>query len=224
MVEYLVLDFFGTIVSLGSLLDSYKELGRRLQPRAEGDWSPDEFARLYARVLDEYWSRGRTSFTHALVEAARRVGVALDVAEASRLILDVVPQRLMVYRDAVEALTVASTFFAGVAVASDGERSVVEEAIRLKGLDAYIQVVATSDEAGRTKPDPAVIRLALERLGGDPAEAGLIGDSEKDIEAGRRAGVKFKGLVVRRPLRLSASQPDAVACDLVNLVRLASIS
>lgn len=224
MVEYLVLDFFGTIVSLGSLLDSYKELGRRLQSRAEGSWSPDEFARLYARILDEYWSRGRTSFTQALVEAARRVGVPLDVAGASKLILDVIPGRLTVYRDAVEALTMASTLFAGVAVASDGERSVVEEAIRLKGLDAYIQVVATSDEAGTTKPDPAVIRLALERLGGDPSNAGVIGDSEKDLEAGGRAGVKFKGLVVRRPLRLSKTRPDAVACDLVNLVRLASIS
>ncbi len=224
MAEYLVLDFFGTIVSLGSLFDSYKELGRRLQSMGVEALSPDEFARLYARVLDEYWSRGRTSFTEALVEAARRLGVDLGEAEAARLVLEVIPGRLEVYRDAVEALTMASTLFAGVAIATDGERRVVEQAVRLKGLDAYIEAVASSDEVGRTKPDPAVVLLALERLGGEPSKAGVVGDSEKDLEAGERAGVRFKGLVVRRPLRLSSIKPDAVACDLVNLVRVASIS
>lgn len=222
-MDYLVLDFFGTLVSLGSLFESYKELGRRLAGLGAGV-RPEEFARLYARVLDEYWSRGTPSFTRALVDAAGRVGVRLGEGEASRLILEVVPARLEVYRDAIEALTMASTIFAGVAVASDGERAVVEEAIRAKGLDAYIQAVATSDEAGRTKPDPAVVRLALERLDADPGDAGVVGDSEKDLEAAAGAGVKFKGLVVRRPLRLSQARPDAVACDLVNMVRIASIA
>lgn len=224
MVDYLVVDFFGTLVSLGSLVESYKELGRRLRDLGADELEPEEFARLYARILEGYWARGEPSFTRALVEAAGGVGVRLDPAEASRLVLEVIPARLEVYRDAVEALTMASSLFAGVAVASDGERRVIEEAIKLHGLEPYINVVAASDETGRTKPDPSVVLLALSRLGAEAGKAGVVGDSEKDVEAGARAGVRFKGLVVRRPLRLTGVRPDAVACELVNLVRLASLA
>ncbi|WP_460126268.1 HAD family hydrolase [Stetteria hydrogenophila] len=221
-MEYLVLDFFGTVVSLGSLLDSYAALARRLQGLG-AEVEPDAFARLYARVLEGLWRREAAPFTRALVEAAGRVGVRLGEGEARRLVLDVIPRRLTAYRDAVEALAIASTSFEGVAIASEGERGVVEEALRALDLDPYVSAVASSEEAGRAKPDPAVVRLALDRLNAPPEAAGVVGDSEEDLEAGAGAGVGFKGLVVRRPLTLSRARPDAVACDLVNMVRLALV-
>lgn len=51
--------------------------------------------------------------------------------------------------------------------------------------------VVTSAEAGAAKPDPAVFRIALERLGADPKRALHVGDSPEDEQGARAAGMRF---------------------------------
>ncbi len=58
------------------------------------------------------------------------------------------------------------------------------------GLPAeWFEVIVTSDEPIPHKPDPAPVRLALERMGAGPGEAAYVGDSIWDLRAGRGAGV-----------------------------------
>lgn len=52
--------------------------------------------------------------------------------------------------------------------------------------------VVTSAETGVAKPDPAIFRLALERLGVDPGRALHVGDSDADAEGARAAGMRFE--------------------------------
>ncbi|WP_423823827.1 HAD-IA family hydrolase [Salinisphaera sp. SPP-AMP-43] len=49
--------------------------------------------------------------------------------------------------------------------------------------------VIGGDTAGVSKPDPAPILLACERMGVDPARCIYVGDSDRDIAAGRAAGM-----------------------------------
>lgn len=51
--------------------------------------------------------------------------------------------------------------------------------------------VVTSAEAGAAKPDPAIFRLALERLAVAPGRALHVGDSQADEEGARTAGMRF---------------------------------
>jgi putative hydrolase of the HAD superfamily len=51
--------------------------------------------------------------------------------------------------------------------------------------------VVTSAEAGAAKPDPAIFRLALERLGVDPRRTLHVGDSREDEQGARAAGLRF---------------------------------
>ncbi len=53
----------------------------------------------------------------------------------------------------------------------------------------WFDVIVTSDEPIPHKPDPAPVRLALERLRVDSDVASFIGDSVWDLRAGRAAGV-----------------------------------
>ena len=45
------------------------------------------------------------------------------------------------------------------------------------------------DDVSRTKPDPEPLFLACEQIGCAPQQAIYVGDHERDIEAGRRAGM-----------------------------------
>ncbi|ROO28313.1 phosphoglycolate phosphatase [Salinisphaera orenii MK-B5] len=54
--------------------------------------------------------------------------------------------------------------------------------------------VVGGDSAGVPKPDPAPLYLACERIGVAPARCIYIGDSDRDIDAGRAAGMATIGV------------------------------
>lgn len=62
------------------------------------------------------------------------------------------------------------------------------------GLTPYFDAVVTCADTDKHKPDPEPALLCLEKLGVQPSEAVMIGDTTYDILCGKRAGVK-SGLV-----------------------------
>ena len=58
------------------------------------------------------------------------------------------------------------------------------------GLDDCFDYVVTSEEAGADKPDPASFRLAIDKLGVEPVDIWMVGDSLRcDIEGARAFGM-----------------------------------
>lgn len=53
----------------------------------------------------------------------------------------------------------------------------------------YFDLVIGSDTAAERKPSPVPVIYALSRLGAEPREAAIVGDSNYDMEAGKKAGV-----------------------------------
>ena len=82
-----------------------------------------------------------------------------------------------------------------VAVVSNWD---IELRDRLAPLDV---VVVTSAEAGVPKPDPAPLRLAIDRLGVEPARTLHIGDGEADRESAAAAGTAFAPAPIDEALR-----------------------
>jgi histidinol-phosphate aminotransferase len=62
-----------------------------------------------------------------------------------------------------------------------------ERFLRDAGLGGVFQALVTMGEAAAPKPDPAPVRLALERLGVE--RAWMVGDTPDDVRAARAAGV-----------------------------------
>jgi phosphoglycolate phosphatase len=62
--------------------------------------------------------------------------------------------------------------------------------LRDLGLAPLIDAVSGGDSVARRKPDPMHVRDALARIGGQPADAVMVGDNEHDIAAGKAAGLK----------------------------------
>lgn len=82
--------------------------------------------------------------------------------------------------------------------------------LRHCGLTDYVDVVVTSDDVTRHKPDPAPVVEALARLDRPPRGAVFIGDSPFDAMAGRAAGVSTAAALWGPFARadLEAHQPD----------------
>src|SRR5262249_33818398 len=74
-----------------------------------------------------------------------------------------------------------------------------------------IPTKASKDDAGRTKPDPDIVRAALQKAGVRATEALLVGDTPYDIEAARRAGVNTIAL------RCGGFWPDAALRGAVDI-------
>jgi HAD superfamily hydrolase (TIGR01509 family) len=78
-----------------------------------------------------------------------------------------------------------------LAIASSSPHSWVEKhAGRLGVLDCFDEVICRDDvAAGRTKPNPDLFLLALERLGVGPNEAIVFEDSPNGVKAAHSAGI-----------------------------------
>jgi len=61
---------------------------------------------------------------------------------------------------------------------------------RKLGLEPYLDVIVTSEEAGADKPNPIIFQAALQRAGVDASEAVHVGDQYKmDVVGARGVGV-----------------------------------
>lgn len=54
------------------------------------------------------------------------------------------------------------------------------------------------------KPDPEPVRLACDKLGIEPSQAYMVGDSMEDMEAGSRAGCRTIGIGVDGDIRIES--------------------
>jgi phosphoglycolate phosphatase-like HAD superfamily hydrolase len=75
------------------------------------------------------------------------------------------------------------------AAVSSARRDDVADLLRAAGVADLMEVVVSADDAERSKPDPDLVEIALDRVGVTASEAILIGDTPYDIDAARRAGV-----------------------------------
>ena len=76
-----------------------------------------------------------------------------------------------------------------LAVVSSRRLAALQSGLDATGLRSHFPVVIGLEDVTTPKPSPEGLILALERLGVPPAQAVFVGDSDHDVEAGRRAGV-----------------------------------
>ena len=62
--------------------------------------------------------------------------------------------------------------------------------IQSMGLDKRTACVVSGDDAPLPKPSPATLLLACEHIGVKPEDCIYVGDAERDIQAGKAAGMK----------------------------------
>jgi HAD superfamily hydrolase (TIGR01549 family) len=71
-----------------------------------------------------------------------------------------------------------------------------ETALRLQGIRDYFKVVVGRTVDQPMKPNPAQLKICYERLGADPKNSVMVGDSHKDVIAGNSLGAYTVGIPV----------------------------
>jgi pyrophosphatase PpaX len=105
------------------------------------------------------------------------------------------------------------------ALLTASRRRFVLPVLEARGVAGLLDLVLTVEDVRRYKPDPEVLFKALGLLGASAADALLVGDSDKDIQAGRAAGVATALYLPAHNLRfydegvLRSWRPDYVIRD-----------
>ena len=95
----------------------------------------------------------------------------------------------------------------------------VESRLRLTGLLPHFEFVIDSHLVGRSKPDPAIFAMALERMGVAPAAAWYVGDSPyHDVGGATAAGLAAAVLVDPFDLHPRYALRVATVADLPGLL------
>ena len=120
--------------------------------------------------------------------------------------------------DAVDAL---KTHGFGVGICTNKPEGLADQLLRELGVLEAFQSLVGADTLPVRKPDPAPLREAVLRLGGDPARCLLVGDSDTDRYTARNAGVPSV-LVTFGPSGedMPALEPEALLDDFGDLLEL----
>lgn len=97
----------------------------------------------------------------------------------------------LLFPDARPALR-ALRALARLVLVTDGIAKVQRAKLATARLREFFDHIVISSEVGHRKPDPALVRHALARAGGDPGSALMVGDSRvSDGAAAQAAGIDF---------------------------------
>ena len=95
-----------------------------------------------------------------------------------------------------------------MAVVSSRRRGALDQGLEATGLRRHFPVVIGLEDVREPKPSPEGLLQALWRLDVEPSRALFVGDSELDVEAGRRGGVRvWRAIWGLPPLRPVPAQP-----------------
>ncbi|MBP9817892.1 HAD-IA family hydrolase [Candidatus Shapirobacteria bacterium] len=77
-----------------------------------------------------------------------------------------------------------------LAIVTSSEMKIVKPAIEYNKLVGFENNIFTEEMVSQPKPDPEIVNLAVEKLNGKKETTIIIGDTAKDILAGKAAGIK----------------------------------
>ena len=170
----------------------------------------DEAVAGAAEVLDvldpRYDAALYVAYTRRIIELMGGAGQALDVA-AAEIYADWAEHRhFSLYDDVPDVLTTLCRRGIRVGLISNAHRC-LESFQSHFGLSGLIAVSVASSDHGFLKPHPRIFEAALARMGVEPQDATMVGDSLKHDVAGAR-GVGMRGILIARGSRPVPAGPD----------------
>ncbi len=183
MHPILVFDLDGTLVDTApDLIDSVNHaIGTRDLPPVD-----EQFLRPHAG------RGGRVMIELAAARSGRRFADP-DLDDLNDLFLahygDNLPGRSACFPGALAALERFAAAGYALAICTNKPQALTDRLMAGLGADRYFAAIAGADAFPWRKPDPRHLLGVIDRAGGDPARAIMIGDSDVDMNTALAAGI-----------------------------------
>lgn len=188
-VDLVLFDFGGVFTAspFGAVESMARDLGLAVEPFAEAMFG------AYHLDTDHPWhklERGEISFDQAreeIIALGRESGLAVDPLD---LLVRMAGGNL-VHENMVQALRDIKAAGYPTAIITNNVREFRDGWRGLIPVDELIDQVFDSSELGIRKPDPAIYRHALEKMGGvDPRRAVFLDDVPQNVQSAKDLGVR----------------------------------
>ena len=220
MISWVFFDLGGTVLDDSALVDAITRAYVDLLNARGHPVSYDEFVDvrdlMIVRQEHPLFRSAATTFTR---DAAATDAIWKEVAPQIQGV-EVTGQRA--FPEAADVLRTTSRH-AGLGVIANQYRT-VRDVLRREGLDGLFRILQISEEAGVSKPSPAIFERALREAGCKPEEAVMVGDRiDFDVEPARALGfhtVRIKWGVFRNQFPIREGQsPDVEVPSLADVPR-----
>ncbi|MFC7045972.1 HAD family hydrolase [Halobacteriaceae archaeon GCM10025711] len=188
-------DIGGVILDLDSVRDSHRYVIATLIDEYDVDATFEEAADRWRRTLGSYFKeRDGTAFRPARRVYARvvedLVGERVPDSEWQALFQEARERHFRTNPNARETIATIAETDLHQGVVSDIDADEGRHILTQFEVCDYLDAVTTSEEVGRTKPDPAMFRTALDRAGVAPERAVMVGDRySHDMAGAARQGI-----------------------------------
>jgi len=182
------------------------------------------------RVSDEFIERRMGIGTKkTIIEAFRECRMRLDVSTLEKFAEEKIRiqaelTQIVALFDGVAELLDALQGRIKIALATMSSRKVVAKLLPEKKIGGYFDVVVTTDEIVKPKPDPEVFLVSAASLGVKPKDCVVVEDSVFGVRAARAAGMKCiavpSGAYSRE--ELAEEKPDLMIDSLAEKERVLS--
>lgn len=179
---------------------------------------PEDVRHRFRQILKEEGERGREGF---LMEPVFRrllawAGARDDVAPVGDTFRELSLETLAIRPYAAPLFEALRRTSCAVGIVSNTEALLTRFDLARWPLLRSADTVVLSSEVGVRKPDPAIFRIALDRLRAAPASAVVVGNSlTEDIDGARRAGLRaiYLDAAARGVDRLDDGTPAALRVE-----------
>ena len=134
-----------------------------------------------------------------------------QVKDAWRRHFDELKGEVRAFPGAADLLRAVAAAGARVVLASSTEEQDLEVLLRALDVDDVLAAVTSSGDVEEAKPSPEVFLTALDRVGGDPADAIVVGDTVWDVRAAKAAALECVCLLTGGIDRLALEAEGALA-------------
>lgn len=218
MLQTYVFDAYGTLFNLHAAAESHRDVIGAEWQRFSQTWRTKHIEYTWHTTLV-----GKRASFWTLAERALDYAVAahgLKVAPGTRTDLMAAYRRMQAYPEVGEVLQGLKARGAKVAILSNGDPDMLEDAISGAGLQGVFDAVLSVVDAGGFKPASSVYALATRRFACAPAEISFQSSNRWDIAGAKAFG--FHCVWINRanaPDEYPELAPDRVVADLRGLVR-----
>jgi HAD superfamily hydrolase (TIGR01509 family) len=135
--------------------------------------------------VKKYWG-------HDLYDNLEKMGLSREIGVFCNDVYSNHLDSVRIYPDTKNTLQKLSGYKKGII--TNTPKVCAYEIMKQFDLEKYFDVVITSDDVNKAKPDPEIVLKACEFLDVEPKDVVLVGDTNSDIQAGKAAGCTVIGV------------------------------